>query len=235
MCVSVYVCGCICARVYLCACVFAHVCMYVSIGDGILRKDWIRRTLDLVANLQVRQRRSLCRSLLGCNRPLFSLTLFFEQLNTRVKAALRVLASDLSQGKKLGADADTDTDTEATKTTDARASVGVAASVATTQPPAWGLSTTQSDQRPQHTVQRSDFEAIFQLLDMDLDQGARICSNLLVNAALQTRHDSSYAVLLLILRLFGQRQEVLPTRSNVDLSINAQQRRPIHRVDVSIA
>ena len=49
------------------------------------------------------------------------------------------------------------------------------------------------------------------MLDLDVNRAAPICLQLLVNPAMQVDSDASYAVLQLLLRLFGQRHEV-PSR-----------------------
>ena len=70
-----------------------------------------------------------------------------------------------------------------------------------------------------HKVQRAEFEQIFQILDMDIDKAAPICLQLLVDPAVQADEGASHAVLKLVLRLFGQRQEVIRTLRDIELIV----------------
>ncbi len=73
-----------------------------------------------------------------------------------------------------------------------------------------------------HKVKRSEFEQIFEELDMNVEKAAPTCLQLLVDPAMQIDTESSYAVLLLVLRLFGQRRELMRTLSDMQLIIEPQ-------------
>ena len=73
-----------------------------------------------------------------------------------------------------------------------------------------------------HKVKRAEFEQIFEELDMNVEKAAPTCLQLLVDPAMQGDTESSYAVLLLVLRLFGQRRELIRTLSDMQLIIEPQ-------------
>jgi hypothetical protein len=68
-----------------------------------------------------------------------------------------------------------------------------------------------------HKVKRAEFEQIFQVLDMNVEKAAPMCLQLLVDPAMQVDVDSSGAVLRLLLRLFGERQELMRTLGDIQL------------------
>jgi hypothetical protein len=73
-----------------------------------------------------------------------------------------------------------------------------------------------------HKVKRAEFEQIFQVLDMNVEKAAPMCLQLLVDPAMQLDVDSSYAVLRLLLRLFGERQELMRTLADIQLVVDPQ-------------
>lgn len=135
----------------------AHACnAALAVSDGceiehrdvvIASKKWACRVFELIADIR---------------------------LNARIKASLKVLESDLNNGRKLG-------------------------------------------EEPVVAQGIDKVQRVFQILKMDVEKAAPVCLQLLANPAMRADQDASYDVLLLVLRLCGQRQELVSTLNNIQI------------------
>jgi hypothetical protein len=78
------------------------------------------------------------------------------------------------------------------------------------------------DDPTSHKVQRAEFERIFQVLESDIHKSSPICLQLLTSPAMQADAEASHSVLQLVLRLFGQRHEVMRTLNDIQLIVDPQ-------------